>query len=163
MMRESCRRSAVILFITMIMVGVVVPVAGDNSKAILLLHSTGHDGPGRFPLDTAFARTLRELPDVKVDLYIESLDLNRFAGEAYARRTREYLREKYAGKTITVVAAVWDEALAFLLDERDPLFPTVPIAAALLGRPQSLPERVAAIFVGNDDLNCARGRDLREC
>src|SRR4030095_7943501 len=148
MMRQACRRSAVILFITMIMVGVVVPVAGDHSKAILLLHSTGHEGPGRFPLDTAFARTLRELPDVKVDLYIETLDLNRFAGEAHARRTREYLREKYAGKTISVVAVVWDEALAFLLDERERLFPTVPIAAALLGRPQRLPDRVAAIFLG---------------
>ena len=149
MMRQSCRRSAVILFITMIIVGVVVPVAGDNSKAILLLHSTGHEGPGRFPLDAAFARTLRELPDVKVDLYIETLDLNRFAGEAHARRTREFLREKYAGKTISVVAVVWDEALAFLLDEREPLFPTVPVAAALLGRPQPLPDRVAAMFVGN--------------
>jgi len=62
---------------------------------------------------------------------------------------REYLREKYADKTITVVAVVWDEALAFLLDEREPLFPTVPIAAALLGRPQSLPDRVAAMFVGS--------------
>ena len=149
MTRQSRRQSAVILFIAMIMVGVGVPAAGDSSKAILLLHSTGHDGPGRFPFDTAFARTVRELSDVKVDLYIETLDLNRFAGEAHARRTREYLREKYAGKTITVVAVVWDEALAFLLDERDPLFPAVPIAAALLGRPQSLPARVAAILVGN--------------
>jgi hypothetical protein len=107
MMRQSRRRSAVILFIAMIMVGVAVPAASDSSTAILLLHSTGHDGPGRFPFDTAFARTVRELSDVKVDLYIETLDLNRFAGEAHARRTREYLREKYAGKTITVVAVVW--------------------------------------------------------
>ena len=148
MMRQSCRRSAVILFITMVMVGVVAAAAGDHSKAILLLHSVGQ-GPGRFPFDTAFDRTLRELSDVNVDLYVETLDFNRFAGEAHVRRMREYLREKYAGKTITAVAVVWDEALTFLLDERDPLFPTVPVAAALLGRPQPLPDRVAAMFVGN--------------
>src|SRR5688572_32063382 len=98
----------------MVMGAMAAPVAAEGSKAILLLHSTGHDGPGRFPFDTAFARTLRELPDVKVDLYIETLDLNRFSGEAHARQTREYLRQKYADKSISVVAVVWDEALAFL-------------------------------------------------
>jgi PAS domain S-box-containing protein len=148
MMRVLRLRSAV-LFMTMVMVVMARPAAGDDSKAVLVLHSVGHDGAGRFPFDTAFARTLRELADVKVDLYIETLDFNRFGGEPHAQRTREYLREKYAGKKITVVAVVWDEALAFLLDARDPLFPGVPVAAALLGRPQSLPERVAVINVGN--------------
>ena len=137
-----------ILVLTMAMGAVAVPVAGQGQKAVLLLHSLGHDAPGRFPFDTAFARTVREAAHGSVDLYVETLDPNRFGGELQSR-TREYLRAKYASKNIAVAAVIYDEALAFLLDERDPLFPAVPIAAVLLQRPRSLPDRVAVIHVGN--------------
>jgi signal transduction histidine kinase len=120
-----------------------------GSKAILVLHTDGHDRPARLPFDTGLARGFREGADVKVDLYIETLDPGRFAGEPQARMMREYLREKYAGKKIAVVIAVNDHALAFLLDERDALFPGVPIAAWLTRHPRSSPERVSAIWSGN--------------
>ena len=143
-------RSAVLFFfMTMVMVAMATPAAGGDSKAVLVFHSLGYDAPGRFPFDTAFARAMREAAGAKADLYIETLDPNRFSGERLARRTREYLRERYADKKIAVVAVVYDEALAFLLDERDPLFPTVPIAAVLLKRPPSLPERVSVFLVGD--------------
>ena len=139
-----------LLLMTMAMVAMAVPAAGDDSKAILLLHSVDHDGPDRFPFDTAFARTLRQRADVKVDLYIETLDFNRFGGEPpCAADARVVPARSTTGKKIAVVAVVWDEALAFLLDARNPLFPGVPVAALLLGRPPPQPERVAVIHVGN--------------
>jgi hypothetical protein len=45
--------------------------------------------------------------------------------------------------------AVYDSALTFLLDDRDPLFPAVPIAATLTRYPQSLPPRVSVLWSGN--------------
>ena len=142
-------RSAAILCVAMVMGSVAVPAAGQDAKAILVFHTYGQDTPGRLPFDTAFARTLRETTDVETDLYVETLDPNRFGGEPQARLTRAYLREKYAGKNIAAVAAVNDEALAFLLDERDPLFPGVPVAALLNRYRQSLPKGVAVIMIGN--------------
>ncbi len=108
----------------------------DESKAILALHTYGHDTPARLPFAAALARGFRE-GGVKVDLYIETLDASRFAGEAYTRLMRDYLRGKYAGKKIAVIIAVDDCALAFLLDERDPLLPAVPIAAWTRRAPSS--------------------------
>jgi PAS domain S-box-containing protein len=137
-----------ILVLTLVMGAVAAPVAGQGSKAVLLLHSLGHDAPGRFPFDTAFARAISETAHGSVELYVETLDPNRFGGELLTR-TREYLRVKYANKRIAAVAVVYDEALAFLLDEHDLLFPEVPIAVMLLQRPQALPERVAVMYAGN--------------
>ena len=64
------------------------------------------------------------------------------------RLTREYLRARYANKKIAVVVAVYDRALAFLLDNDEPLFPGVPVAAVLTGVPIALPEHVSAIWSG---------------
>jgi PAS domain S-box-containing protein len=128
---------------------VAAPASAQDSTAILVLHTYDYDAPGRFPFDTAFARAVREASDYGVDLYVETLDSHRFGSEPLAGRTRQYLREKYADKNITVVVAVYNNALAFVLDEHDPFLPNVPVAALLTGHPRSLPERVAAIFVGD--------------
>ena len=48
-----------------------------------------------------------------------------------------------------MVAAVYDRALTFLLDTRDPLFPDVPIAALVTGKPVSAPDRVSIIREGD--------------
>jgi PAS domain S-box-containing protein len=137
-----------VLIVILVMAAMAASVPGQEARAILLLHSLGHDAPGRFPFDTAFARTVREDTRSNANLYIETLDPNRFGSELL-QQTREYLRAKYARKNIAAVAVIYDEALAFLLDEHDPLFPTVPVAAVLLQRPRALPDRVAVILAGN--------------
>ena len=131
---------------TMLSLGPATHAAGD-SKAILVLHTYGHDAPGRFPFDTAFARTLREASGASVDLYVETLDPNRFGEQR--RLIRDYLRDKYAGKSIAVVVAVYTPALDFLLGGDDPLFPGVPVAATLTRHPNSLPPHVAFRWSGN--------------
>jgi hypothetical protein len=142
-------RLTAVLLLTMATGAVAAPAAGDDSKRVLVLHTYGYDAPGRIPFDTALVRALREVAGVKAELYIETLDPNRFPGEAHARRMREYLREKYSGKKIAVLIAAFDEALSFLLDERDPVFPDVPIAAVLTRYPQTTDDRVAVVWSGN--------------
>jgi PAS domain S-box-containing protein len=129
------------------MVTIAAPAAGQPAKAMLVIHTYGHNTPARFVFDAAFARFVREAADLKVDLYVETLDVNRFADEAQTERTRTYLRARYADKKIAVVVAVYDRALRFLLGG-DPLFPGVPLAALLTGYPQSLPEQVAVTWSG---------------
>jgi hypothetical protein len=145
------RSAAALLWLTVAIFAVAAPeavAANDEPKAILLLHSYGHDAPGRIPMDAGFARTLRETEGLKADLYIETLDPNRFSGEEQAQRTRTYLRERYANKKLAVVAAAYDRALAAVLDPRDPLFPGVPVAAVLTRYPEALPAHVSVIWSG---------------
>jgi signal transduction histidine kinase len=150
MLRVSRVRLAVILFMMITMGVVAAPLAGQDSKAILLLHSYGHDTPARLPFDAAFARVVREAADVKAELYIETIDPNRFRGELQEQRMRAYLRERYADKKIAVVATAYDRAFAFLTDPDQSLFPGVPVAAVLTGFPHSLPEHVSVIWSGEN-------------
>lgn len=128
------------------MAAIAAPVDAQGTRTVLVLHTFGQNAPSRAALDAGFARTIREAA-APIDLYVETLDGNRFSDEQVLR-TRVYLREKYADKNIAVAAAVFDSALAFLLDEREPIFPDVPIAALLTARAESLPDRVAVLQGG---------------
>jgi len=132
----------------MLLGSVAAPLAAADAKAILVLHTYGYDSPFRIPFDGAFMRAVREAADLKVDVYIETINTNQLRGDVQAQRTRRYLRERYADTPIAVVAAVYDPALAFLLDARDPLFPAVPAVAVLTSQPQLWPERVSVIWSG---------------
>jgi signal transduction histidine kinase len=142
------RRSATIVVAMMVVGSVAAPLAAADTKAILVLHTYGYDSLFRIPFDGAFLRAVREAADLKIDVYIETIAANHFRGAAQAQWTRAYLRERYADTPIAVVAAVYDPALAFLLDARDPLFPAAPTVAVLTSEPQLWPERVSIIWSG---------------
>jgi signal transduction histidine kinase len=142
-------RSAAVVVATLLVGGVAAPLAAAaDAKAILVLHTYGYDSPFRIPFDGAFMRAVRDAADLKIDVYIETINTNHLRGDVQAQRTRRYLRERYADTPIAVVAAVYDPALAFLLDARDPLFPAVPAVAVLTSQPQLWPERVSIIWSG---------------
>jgi signal transduction histidine kinase len=155
--RCSDRRLVAVLSTALVVCAVGSPAAAGETKAILLLHTYGLDAPMRVPFDTAFVRAVREATDLKVDLYVETIDPNRFSGHAQAQRTRAYLRERYADKRIAVVAAVYDRALAFVLDDRGPLFPDVPIVTMLSAPPPApLAANVSIIWSGETFGDSAR-------
>jgi len=118
-------------------------------KAILVLHTYGQGLPFRSQFDVNLVKTFRETTDIKVDLYVETLDRDRFADDAQTQRTRAYLRERYRDKNLAVVVAVLDSALAFVTDRREPLFPGVPVAALVTGQAQPSPSGAAIIWSGN--------------
>ena len=119
--------------------------ARQQPQAVLVLHTYGYDAPFRLPFDGAFARALQEVVDPKTELYIETIDASRFRGPDQAPKMRTYLRERYAGKRIAVVAAVYDRALGFLLDPSEPLFPGAPVVALVTSVPEPLPAHVSII------------------
>jgi signal transduction histidine kinase len=141
------RGTARLALMTLAIGAVSAPVSGAESRVVLVLHTYGHDTPSRLQIDTSLAQAFREVSGTTIDLYIETLDPNRFAPSQVAL-TRDYLRGRYAGKQIAVIVAVYDRALAFLLDPRDPLFPGVPIAAVLSSYPKTIADRVTVLWTG---------------
>src|SRR6266478_4341529 len=65
-----------------------------------------------------------------VDVYIESLDINRFGSAEYEEVLGRYLHEKYRTKPIGVIVAVGTLALEFVMRLRADLWSTVPVAFA---------------------------------
>jgi signal transduction histidine kinase len=122
--------------------------SAQEPTRILVLHTYGADTPGRLALDAGLASVLRETTNSKVDIYVETVDPNRFVGERHTQALRAFLKERYADKKIDVIATVYDRALAFAIDRRDPLFPDVPVAALLSRYPQARSERVAVTWSG---------------
>ena len=73
--------------------------------------------------DQSFQAALQSAPAGSVEYYPEYLDTKRFPGNNQSELLHEYLRQKYADRTIDVVVAVSDVAMDFLLKHRDTLFP----------------------------------------
>jgi signal transduction histidine kinase len=70
-----------------------------------------------------------------VEYYPEYLESNRFPGEFQEAVLRDYLRQKYADRTIDVVVANTDAAMDFLLKYRSVLFPRSPIVFLGIKKP----------------------------
>ena len=104
-------------------------------KRVLVLYWYSKDYPGNVRFDQNFQAALQSAPAGSVEYYPEYFDTKRFPGENQSQLLHEYLRQKYADRTIDVVVAVTDVALDFLLKYRDSLFPRTPIVFASVRRP----------------------------
>ena len=111
----------------------------QDAKAILMLHTYGHDAPGRIRLRhgvrarAARGRRCQGRP-VRRDARPQPLCRTR------RRRSRRatYLRARYADKQLAVVAAAYDRAAGVRArSPRYPLFPGVPVAALLTRHPST--------------------------
>ena len=97
-------------------------------KRILVLDWYDKDYPWNLKFDRAFHTALQEAPEGSVEHYVEYLDSNRFPGENQSLLLRDFLRRKYADRSIDVVVANSDASLDFLLKNKsDFLFPGVPV------------------------------------
>ena len=104
-------------------------------KRVLVLYWYDKDFPGNVTFDQSFQAALQSAPAGTVEYYPEYLESNRFPGENQSSLLHDYLRQKYADRTIDVVVATADESLDFLLKYRDDLFPQTPIVFTAAQRP----------------------------
>lgn len=98
-----------------------------SPKRILVLYWYNKDWPGNVTFGQNFQAALQTAPAGNVEYYAESLESNQFPGKNQSLLFRDYLRQKYAGRSIDVVVAVTDAALDFLIKYRDDLFSHTPI------------------------------------
>ena len=101
-------------------------LADGAPRRVLILHSYNYT----FPANAAISDSLRrELGRSSQPLEIEAdfLDLARRPDEAYALRTANFLREKYANVRFDAVVVVGIPGMPFLLKYRDLIAPGVPV------------------------------------
>jgi PAS domain S-box-containing protein len=104
-------------------------------KRILVLYWYSKDFPTNAGFDRSFQAVLQSAPAGSIEYYTEYLESDRFPGENQSKALRDYLRQKYASRTIDVVVAVSDVPLEFLLKFRDSLFTQTPIVFTAIKPP----------------------------
>ena len=133
--RKNSARVKLRLRTAALLVCVVVPLLPSVGRAqqstapkrVLVLYWYNKDYPWNVRFDRSFQAALQAAPAGTVEYYPEYLESNRFPGENQSLLLRDYLRQKYADRTIDVVVANSDASLDFLLKYRDDLFPHTPI------------------------------------
>jgi PAS domain S-box-containing protein len=114
----------------------VAPVkAAAAPKRILALYWYNKDFPSNPAFDLSFQAALKSAPAGSIEYYSEYLESDRFPEENQSEVLRDYLRQKYASRSIDVVVAVSDVPLEFLLKYRDSLFPRTPIVFVAIKPP----------------------------
>jgi signal transduction histidine kinase len=109
-----------------------LPAGETRPRSILILHQSELRGPFYYQIFDAFRAEMEAKPQPHTTIYAESLDLNRFGGDAYDAVLRQFLREKYHDKPIGVIVAVGLAALERVLDWRTELWPGVPVVFTLV-------------------------------
>jgi formate hydrogenlyase transcriptional activator len=94
---------------------------------VLLLFSLRSTAPAVSEIEASFRGEVEKAYGAPVDLQVEHLDLPDASVVPYARRLVDLLREKYGGRPVDVVVVQEGQALRFLLENREALFPGVPV------------------------------------
>jgi PAS domain S-box-containing protein len=109
--------------------------AAAAPKRVMVLYWYGKDFPGHVRWEQSFQAALQTSPGGTIEYYPEYLEENRFPGEHQSETLRNYLQQKYEGRTVDVIVAQSEACLKFLLKYRDSLFPQTPIVFYTATRP----------------------------
>jgi hypothetical protein len=137
------RTAALLVWVVMSLAPLVARAQQSAApKRVLVLYWCGKDFPANVRFDQSFQAALQSAPDGTVEYYPEYLESDRFPGESQAQGLCDYLRRKYADRTIDVVVAAGMPALEFLLKNRHDLFTKTPIVFLMSSYP--VKEKLAA-------------------
>ena len=106
-----------------------------SPKQILMLYWYNKDYSSNPVFDRQLQACLRSGTQGRVEYYSVYLEENRFPGENQSRFLRDYLRQKYARRTIDVVVTNTPATVDFLAEHRDVLFPRTPIVFGTKNKP----------------------------
>ena len=149
---ESLRLCARNIFLPLLVVCAftpLVPVARAQAvapKRVVVLYWDNKEFPGNAKFEESFKAQLQLDRRQDVEYFPEYFEFSRFPEENTAISFRNYLREKYAERTVDVVVASADAPLRFLLDDRKDLFPNTPIVVVAndLPKPDTLASAAGA-------------------
>ena len=128
---------------TALLVLAVVPLSSSDGRAqqpappkhVLILYWDDRDHPANVDFDREFHTALRLAATGPIEYYTEYLESNRFPGENQSLLLRDYMRQKYANRTIDVIVTNASASLDFLLKYRGDFFPHTPIVFAATSVP----------------------------
>jgi len=99
----------------------------NRTYRVIVLYWDNKDFPGNVKFDESFRAVIQQSKYVRnLEYYPEYIETSRFPNKSQDF-FRDYLQQKYAGRTIDVVVATADIPLNFLLQYRAELFPNSPI------------------------------------
>jgi hypothetical protein len=99
--------------------------AGAEPKRVLMLFSNDSLLPAGDAIHSSFRRSLEE-DSGRFEIFTEYLDADRFPGPAHESRMEALLREKYVSVPIDLTITIGPQALKFLSERRESLFPGTP-------------------------------------
>jgi signal transduction histidine kinase len=122
----------VMIAAAMVAAAAVAPCKADEPlpRSVLILEQSNPNLPSYVDFSSAFAAALNVSSNSGVDVYTESLDIDRFGSDEYERVLLTYFREKYRAKPIGVIVPVGTLALEFVMRLRKELWSAVPVAFA---------------------------------
>ena len=103
------------------------PPSETVPPTVLLLFSLRTTAPAVSEMEGSFRGEVEKSYGAPVDLQVEHLDLPDASDLPYSRRLVDLLREKYAARRPNVIVVQEGQALRFLLENREELFPGVPV------------------------------------
>jgi signal transduction histidine kinase len=99
-------------------------------RSVLILEQSNPNLPSYVDFSSAFSAALNVSSTSPVEVYTESLDIDRFGSAEYEQVLLAYFREKYRSKPIGVIVPVGTLALEFVMRLRNELWSAVPVAFA---------------------------------
>jgi PAS domain S-box-containing protein len=99
----------------------------EATKSVLVLSSSHSALPAGVEITKGILRAFQADVGQEISVYNEYLDSERFSGIAHRENLRRFIGEKYADRPINVVMALGPQALEFMREYGDQIFPGVPV------------------------------------
>jgi hypothetical protein len=128
--RQLWRRTVPRLISIAVLTVIVTNGAAAETKNVLMLFSNDSLLPAGNAISSSFRSRLESENRDGVEVFTEFLDADRFPGPAHQARMESLLRDKYASTPIDLAIAIGPQALDFLSQRRQSLFPGTPLIFA---------------------------------
>src|ERR1044072_512064 len=119
--------SAFIALLLICVASLAVSAQTIQPKRLVVLYCDNKEFPGNVRFEESFKTRLQLGQRQDVEYFPEYFEYSRFPEQKHITFFRDYLRAKYAGRTVDVVVASADAPLDFLLHYRSEVFPNPPI------------------------------------
>ena len=131
-MGKAIRLSGLIILLATLLAPAGLRAQQMRPNSMLVLDQSDRRGPFYYQVFVGLRDAVSAHGHAPITVYTESLDLNRFGGEAYQEDFRQFLQAKYRDRPIGVVVAVGAAALELAMRWRPQLWPDTPIVFALV-------------------------------
>ena len=145
-------RTALLAICTASMLWIASTLAAHSAtRRVVLLFGQRPELPGLALLQADLVRTLTSNSADRIEVYNETMDLERFGSSNYQLFLRDFLQAKYADKKIDLAIAILTPSLDFLLNYGSVIFPGTPIIFCGVDKTQlgnrSLPPNFGGILL----------------
>ncbi|QOZ28086.1 ABC transporter substrate binding protein [Bradyrhizobium sp. CCBAU 51753] len=131
-MGKAIRLSGLIILLATLLLPAGLRAQQMRPHSMLVLDQSDRRGPFYYQVFVGLRDAVSAHGHAPTTVYTESLDLNRFGGEAYQDSFQRFLEVKYRDRPIGVVVVVGAAALELALRWRPQLWPDAPIVFALV-------------------------------